>query len=144
MFLRLFLLFAIVPTAEIYVLFVLGNAIGWQSTIALVIVTALVGSTLARSQGLQVLRQIQLELAEGRLPTVSLIDGLMILGGGLLLLTPGILTDCVGLAAVIPGTRHVMKRWIKAKLRGMIQSGSVNFRSSWTMGNDFRDPWDRQ
>jgi len=141
MLVRLFLLFTIVPIVEIYVLFAVGHVIGWQSTIALVIATALIGSTLARTQGLQVLRQIQGDLSEGHLPTESLLDGFMILCGGLLLLTPGIITDCIGLMALFPPTRRFIKEWVKSKLRRMIQSGSISFRSSWRMDDDSRGPW---
>jgi UPF0716 protein FxsA len=111
---RLFLLFLIVPLVELYLLIRVGEAIGAMATIALVVVTAFVGASLARHEGLRTFVAIQRSVAEGRLPTDDLIEGVMILFAGLVLLTPGFLTDAIGLLVLLPPTRHWLRRYLIA------------------------------
>ncbi len=96
--------------AELFVLIEIGKAIGTLEVILLTIASGIAGAALAKSQGLSVLRKMQKEMAEGRIPAANLIDGLMIFIGGILLLTPGILTDIIGFLFLIPWTRVLMKR----------------------------------
>ncbi len=114
---RLFLLFLAVPLAELYVLIHVGRVIGAGWTILLVILTAMVGAALARAEGLRTLATIQASLEAGRPPTNELIEGAMILVAGLTLLTPGFITDALGLLILFPVTRRPIRRWLVAQLR---------------------------
>ncbi|HBW16590.1 MAG TPA: exlusion protein FxsA [Desulfovibrio sp.] len=105
---RLFLLFALVPFLELYLLVQVGTVIGAAPTILLVILTAVVGAWLARTQGLGVMARVQNDLARGIMPGQALIDGFCILLAGLLLLTPGFLTDVVGLLLLLPPFRALL------------------------------------
>jgi UPF0716 protein FxsA len=123
---RLLLLFVLVPLLELAILIRLGNLIGFWATIAIVVVTGTIGALLAKSQGLQVLAAIRTDLASGRMPTDRLLDGLLILVGGAVLLTPGLLTDVAGLMLLLPFTRNRMKRGVRRRLEGMARSGQVS------------------
>lgn len=117
--LSLFLLFIVLPLLEIYVLITVGGAIGALTTIGLVILTAVVGSTLVRSQGLPLWRQINQQLQSGRLPAFALWHGVLLLVAGCLLLTPGFITDSLGLLLLIPTFRmyllSTLIRWYLQK-----------------------------
>lgn len=113
MFLRLLLLFTVVPLIELALLIKLGQHIGVLNTLLIVILTGFIGAALARSQGFGVLRRIQNELAQGKLPGDSLLDGVLILAGALLLLTPGLLTDILGFALLLPFSRIFFKNYLK-------------------------------
>lgn len=123
---RLLLLFIVVPLIELALLLRLGEAVGLLPTIGLVIVTGVAGAALARSQGVRVLFRIRQEMGAGRMPVSELMDGLLIFVAGALLLTPGLLTDIVGLAVLIPGPRAFLKRIIGKRLTGMLKAGTVN------------------
>ena len=110
MFLRLLLLFTIVPLVELFLLVKLGTVVGVGPTVALVIFTGVLGAWLARQQGLGVLRRLSEDLAEGRLPAEALIDGLLILIAGAVLLTPGLLTDVLGFLLLVPQSRAVVRK----------------------------------
>jgi UPF0716 protein FxsA len=125
MLLRLFLLFTVVPLMELYLLIRLGAYLGVLDTLAIVISTGIVGGLLARSQGLAVLNRIRMELAEGRIPAESLFDGVMILVAGVLLITPGLLTDSLGLCLLIPWTRQGLKLWLKQKVQEKVSQGEI-------------------
>ena len=101
----LFPIFVVVTLAEIYVLVSVGQAIGGLSTVLLVIVTALIGSTLLKQQGWSILAKAQQGLAEGRSPAIEILEGVVILVSGILLLTPGFLTDGLGLLGLMPWSR---------------------------------------
>jgi UPF0716 protein FxsA len=116
MFFRLLLLFTIVPLVELYLLISIGGVIGVVPTIAIVIGTGVLGAWLARWQGLAVLRRIQDEMAAGRLPTDSLIDGLLVLVAAGMLLTPGLLTDAAGFLLLVPGSRAMVRRAVAAAM----------------------------
>ena len=130
MFGILVLLFTVVPALEIYLLINIGSKIGGVNTIAVVILTGIVGAALAKSQGLAIINKIQKDLNQGALPADQIIHGLLVFGGGLLLLTPGFLTDILGLSMVIPGTRHILVKVMKAQLEKGIQSGNIFFSSN--------------
>jgi UPF0716 protein FxsA len=126
---KLFLLFVTVPLVELWLLLYLSEYTGWKFTLGLVIVTGLAGSFLARLQGWRTIRRIQDELGQGKLPTDSLLDGVMILVAGALLLTPGILTDALGLSLLIPPCRRVYRallvRWFKSRFH--VESTTSDF-----------------
>ncbi len=127
MFLRLLLLFTVVPVIELYILIKIGTHFGALTTIALVIGTGIIGAYLARQQGFFVWLRLQREMQEGRFPGDALLDGFLILIAGVLLLTPGLLTDICGFLLLIPVTRTLIKRWLKKKIAQMIQSGNTTF-----------------
>lgn len=122
---RLILLFTIVPLAELYILIKIGSHIGGFNTILLVVMTAMLGAGLARLQGLRTLQQIQLSLSQGQIPAEELIDGVLILAGGILLLTPGVLTDLFALVLLLPYTRTYFKRWLRRRFDRMVASEDV-------------------
>ena len=107
---RLLVLFIVVPAVELALLIEIGRRVGTLATLGLIVVTGILGAALARHQGLGVLRRVQAELAAGRVPAGSLLDGVFILFAGALLMTPGILTDAVGFLCLVPGVRTLIKR----------------------------------
>lgn len=125
MLLRLFLLFTIVPLIELYLLLKLGNYIGVIATIGVVIGTGIAGGLLAKGQGMAVLRQARWELDQGRIPAESLFDGALVLIAGTMLITPGLITDCLGLSFLIPWTRRAFKSWLRKKLQEKISRGEI-------------------
>jgi UPF0716 protein FxsA len=126
-FSRLLVLFIIVPLIELALLIELGGIVGVWPTIALVLGTGAVGAALARSQGARVLREIRAELAMGRMPAARMLDGLMILIGGILLLTPGVLSDLLGIALLFPPSRVAFKQILRIRLERMIRTGRASF-----------------
>ncbi len=121
----LFLLFVLTPVVELYLLIKVGSYIGALNTILIVIFTGIAGAYLARSQGIRILNKINDDLSSGLIPAESLIDGLFVLIGGILLITPGIITDIIGFLLVIPATRAILKRYLKAKFKEMAQNRTV-------------------
>jgi UPF0716 protein FxsA len=113
----LLLLFILVPIVEIYVIIQVGQAIGALWTILLLIVDSLVGVRLLSWQGRSVWRRFQETLAAGRVPHAEILDGVMIIVGGTLLLTPGFITDAVGLLLLLPPTRALIRRTLMRSLR---------------------------
>ncbi len=121
----LFLLFTLVPLLEIGGLAFVGARLGFAATLGLLILSGLVGSWFARREGLRVFRSWQRSLAEGRVPEQGLLDGLLVLVGGVLMVTPGFFTDLMGLALIVPPTRAIagagVRRWIERR----IASGTI-------------------
>ncbi|MDQ7040402.1 MAG: FxsA family protein [Rhodothermus sp.] len=114
---RLFLLFLIVPALELALLLQIGRWIGLWPTIGLIFTTALAGSYLARREGLATWRAFQQRLAQGQLPGREIIDGVLILLAGALLITPGVLTDLLGLFGLLPLTRTRIRRYLVHRLQ---------------------------
>ena len=102
----LFPIFVVMTLLEIYVLVTVGQAIGGLSTVLLVIVTALIGSTLLRQQGWSTMAKAQQSIAEGKTPALEMLEGVVILVSGVLLLTPGFITVGWGLLGLMPWTRR--------------------------------------
>ncbi len=124
MFARLLILFTVVPLIELALLIKLGNLIGLWPTILIVIATGVLGAALARSQGTRAVGAIRAELAQGRAPTENLINGLLILVGGVVLLTPGLLTDLLGFSLLVPFTRDWFKKELRNRLRRYAERNS--------------------
>ncbi len=122
MFSRLLLLFTLVPLVELVILIKVGEVLGTMNTILLVILTGVLGAVFAKSQGLGILREIRRTTEMGRVPGRELLQGFMILVGGLMLITPGFLTDLVGLSLLIPTTRKVYSDWLVAYLKRKTRS----------------------
>ena len=120
MFYYLLFLFTIVPLFELYLLVKVGLYLGAFNTVAIVIFTGIFGAFLAKMEGLRVLYSVQRDLQEGRMPTAQILDGLLILIGAVLLITPGLLTDVVGFVLVIPSTRALLKVWLKKHFQKII------------------------
>ncbi len=106
-----FLLFLLIPLVEMYFLIVVGGIIGALPTVALVVLTAVIGAALARHQGLATLRRLQDALARGETPAIEMLEGVLLLAGALLLLTPGFFTDALGFACLIPPARRALALW---------------------------------
>ena len=106
-------LFILVPMIEIYVIIQVGHAIGALDTIALLVLVSLVGAWLTRHEGFVVLRRLRAQIDAGRAPTGELIDGALVLGAGVLMLTPGFVTDVVGLLVLFPPTRALLRRYLR-------------------------------
>ena len=112
----IFPIFVVVTLAEIYVLVSVGDAIGAWSTILLVIITALIGSTLLKQQGWSIMAKAQQSIAEGRTPALEILEGVVILVSGVLLLTPGFITDGLGLLGLMPWSRSYFINHILEKI----------------------------
>ena len=119
MFGYLVLLFTIIPALELAVLIKVGTYIGVGNTLFLIVLTGVVGATLARLQGFVTWQNIQISLNEGRMPTEEMLDGLMILLGGIVLLTPGFITDIFGFFLLIPWTRYLVKIWTRKLMKNI-------------------------
>ncbi|HSW45123.1 MAG TPA: FxsA family protein [Phycisphaerae bacterium] len=120
MLLRLFLLFTLVPVVELALLIKIGQHIGALQTIALLLLSGAIGAGLAKHEGLRTWRMIQDDLAHGRIPTDRLIDGLLILLAGALLITPGVITDGIGFALLLPPARRLVRAYLKKRFQSRI------------------------
>ena len=127
MFSKLLAIFIGVPLVEILILIKLGEVMGFWNTILLVIGTGIVGAYLAKLHGLTIWYQIQQDLQMGHMPTDKLMDGLLVLVGGIVLLTPGLLTDILGLALLFPLTRTIFKQWLRERFTTMAQNQENSF-----------------
>jgi UPF0716 protein FxsA len=125
MFLRLLLFFTLLPLVEILILLKVGAVIGFLNTVVLVILTATLGAFLARKEGIATWTRIRQQMAMGVLPTEDLLDGLMILIAGVVLITPGLLTDLFGFSLLIPATRAFLKSNVRNFLQRRLQSGNI-------------------
>ncbi|PKH02155.1 membrane protein FxsA [Psychromonas sp. MB-3u-54] len=141
MFAKLFLTMVSVSLLEIYVLIKVGGFLGAWPTVALVVLTAFIGSALVRSQGLQVLRQFQERIAHGESPGQELIEGFMLLVTGVLLVTPGFVTDFLGLLILQPSIRSMVAKYILAnvKLNPTMSGGFSPSSSRSTFGDDVKN-----
>lgn len=118
----LFLMFIIIPVLEMWLLITIGQVIGALPTIALVLLTAVIGVNLLRAQGLSTLTRAQERMASGAIPAQEMAEGMALAVGGALLLTPGFVTDAFGFACLIPFTR----KWLASKaLSGLLANGHV-------------------
>ena len=115
MLIRLFAAFDIVPLIELYLLLQLAGATSVLTTIMIVVVTGIIGSYLARREGLMAWLRFRTALAEGRMPSREIQDGLMIVFAAALLLTPGLLTDAVGFVLLIPPTRALVRKFVLSR-----------------------------
>jgi len=126
MFLKLFLAFTLIPFLEIYLLIKIGSYIGAFNTVMVVIMTGFIGALLARYQGLQTILRVREGLNRGEMPASEMLDALLIFVAGIVLLTPGFLTDIAGLILLIPKTRFLLKVWIRRKFAQWIDQKRVN------------------
>jgi len=122
------MLFIAIPVVELYILIEVGKKIGSLTTIGIIILTGILGTYLIKSQGFIILRKIQNDLNEGIMPGDSLIQGAIILLGGVLLLTPGFITDITGFIFLIPAGRKIVKKYLWKWLKGKIKEDNIYFR----------------
>ena len=125
MFIKLLIIFISVPFIELYILIEAGRIIGIGPTLVLILMTGVAGAWLARSQGIEILHRIQEETERGQMPAITLIDGALVLVGGLLLLTPGFFTDLLGFSFLVPLTRNSWRQVFSAWLQKQVKKGTV-------------------
>lgn len=126
------MIFIIVPLLELYVIIQVSSRFGLLETIVLLVIVSALGAALARREGYNTVMRIQAELAQGRMPGDSLLDGGVILAGAVLLLTPGFITDALGLLMLFPPTRKTALRVVRKRLRSSIARGGVRVYAATT------------
>jgi UPF0716 protein FxsA len=122
MFVRLFLLFTLVPLVELALLIKIGSLIGTLDTIIIIVFTGVVGTLAVRAAGIQCLIRVQSELRSGSFPADEMFNGILILLAGALLIIPGLITDTVGFLLLVPLPRKVMKQWLKRYVKTKLQN----------------------
>ena len=125
------LLFIIIPLIELYFILVVGGAIGALWTVILVVLTAVIGVNLLRIQGMSTLAKAQRNMAQGQIPAMEMMEGIALAVAGVLLITPGFITDSIGFLCLIPASRRAIIRYLMAKatLRTGFNAGSGGFQS---------------
>lgn len=123
---KLVMFFIFFPITELYIFIKIGNAIGAAVTVSIVLLTALLGAFLARMEGVKTLSKIVRILEAGGVPTDELVDAFFIFVGGILLLTPGFLTDFVGFFVLIPFIRNLIKEFVFRLLRSKLEGKDIN------------------
>ena len=126
MLFKLFLCFTLIPVVELYLLIKVGTVIGGFNTILLVILTGFAGAWLARMEGMHTMMKVRQNLDQGLMPAEELLDALIIFIAGLVLITPGLLTDLFGLLLLWPVTRNRFKRFLRQKFDEMRTRGDIN------------------
>ena len=122
-------LFIGMPMLELWLLIRVGHVIGAPWTIVIVVLTGAAGAWLAKLQGLMVIMEIQRDMAEGRMPAPRMLDGVMILIAGVLMITPGLVTDAAGFALLVPAVRYSIRQWMRRKLEQKLSDGSININT---------------
>ena len=117
-----FLVFFVFSLAEAVLLAKVGTQIGWGWTILAIVATAMIGSAMWRQQGLETWRRLNERMARGELPGSELIEGVMLIVGGALLITPGFITDTIGFLLLLPWSRKAAAKWLFDK--GVVQNWS--------------------
>ena len=126
MLFRLFLCFTLIPMIELYLLIQVGSAIGGFNTILLVIISGFLGAWLARMEGMNTLVRVRTNMQQGIMPTEDLLDGLIILIAGIVLITPGLLTDAMGLTLLWPVSRNAFKRFLRKKFDEWTSNNTID------------------
>ena len=143
MFAKLFLLFSATSLLEIFILVKVGGLLGAWPTVGLVIVTALVGSSLVRSQGIQTMFKVQERINQGEMPGQQLIEGMMLVIAGVLLVTPGFVTDFCGLMLLQPLVRAKLAAAAMKKFQLQMVTGAgghAGFHGGFASGQPFSPP----
>jgi len=122
----LFLLLTVIPFLEFYLLYRVGNWTGFANTVALIIFSGILGAYFLKRQGHQILKEAQGQISLGKAPTKIILKGILTFIGGLLMLTPGFLTDTLGLSFVFPVTQLLWIQLLRHGFRKGIESGNVN------------------
>ena len=125
---RLFLLFTIIPAVELWLLFRVGERIGFFETIYLIILTGIIGAGMAKREGVRVIQDLQQSMGKGMPPGQKIVEGLLVLVGGLLLITPGIMTDLFGFSLIFPFTRTRLAPLIQAAASQSMKQNPGGFK----------------
>lgn len=123
---RLFALFLIMPVVELALLVQVDKLIGFWPTIGIIVLTGLIGGLLAKREGLSVWQRFNARMAEGGLPGIELLDGVIILVAGALLITPGVVTDFLGFLGLIPPTRKLIRKIAMKRIRKAMKKSSIS------------------
>lgn len=127
MFRWLVALFILAPAVELYLLIQTGRLIGGLNTLGLIILTGFLGAYLAKREGRRVWEYAQYRMSRGEVPTDSILDGICVFAGGMLLLAPGFLSDIIGLALLLPFTRPLPKLLLLRFIRRRLNNGGFTF-----------------
>lgn len=138
MFPVIFLLFIVMPLLEIFVLIQVGSVIGGLNTILLLVVTAIIGATLVRGQGIQAWQQAQQRMAVGEMPGIQIAEGILIFVAGLMFVTPGLITDVFAILLLIPAVRRPIAAKIMARMQVQVSTGG--FQSFGFQSKGFHQP----
>jgi UPF0716 protein FxsA len=136
MFRFLFLLFIIIPIIEIALLIQVSDVIGGFATIALVVITAILGAKMVRQQGVSALQNVQLQMAQGQMPAKELFTGICVIIAGVLLLTPGIMTDVFGLLLLTPSIRNKLAAGLASQATVRMSAGVQQNSSSFNQATN--------
>ena len=126
MLFKLILLFTIIPALELYLLISVGSIVGAPITILIIIITGVLGAFLAKKQGLLTMQKAMQEFQMGRAPAEELLHGILIIFAGIVLITPGFITDAIGFLLLIPISRKMMFSFLKTKLGAYVTTNSEN------------------
>lgn len=126
MLLKLFLCFTLIPVVELYLLIKVGTVLGGINTILLVIISGFLGAWLARLEGMNTLMKLRANLQQGLMPAEELLDAVIIFIAGVVLITPGFITDVMGLLLLWPVTRNRLKRFLRKKFDELNAKGNIN------------------
>lgn len=145
MIFKLFILFTTMSLVELALLIWIGQYLGVLATVALVILTAILGASMAKFEGTRVWKKLIKQLRQGEMPGDTILEGVLIFGGGITFLTPGFITDTLGLLCLFPPTRRLFRDWVKAWFKRSIQSGNTVW-FQWSSGPsgepDDKDPFE--
>ncbi|KLV09693.1 FxsA family protein [Photobacterium ganghwense] len=145
MFPILLFLFIVVPIIEIALFIQVGGFLGLWPTVGLVLVTAVVGASLVRSQGIATLLSVQNRLQQGELPAQQIVEGVMLAVAGVLLLTPGFMTDAMGMLALLPGPRAMLAKQLMKRVKVHGMAAGSGFSAGFGGSQDFHQgPFSRQ
>ena len=136
----LLLLFVLVPLVELWLLLQVGAVVGAGPTLGLVILTGVVGASLARREGLRTMQQMMDVTSRGEVPHAHLLHAMAIFLGGALLLTPGILTDVLGFSLLIPQTRALLEAYIMRWFQRKVASGAIRVQTHRMDPTDYGSP----
>ncbi len=126
MLFKLFLCFTLIPVIELYFLIKIGTVIGGVNTILLVVLTGFAGAWLARMEGMHTMIKVRDSLQQGFMPAEELLDAVIIFIAGVVLITPGLLTDIAGLLLLLPVTRSKFKRFLRRKFDEFQRQGKID------------------
>lgn len=140
MFGKLFVLFAVLPILEIMLLINVSDSIGGWNTFAIVLLTAFFGAYFVRREGMHTLASVQHKLATGEMPGKEMSEGLLLLVAGVLLVTPGFITDCLGLLFTLPLTRGPIAKYMVVNV---LKSGHINAQFSTGAFHQQRNPFEQ-
>jgi len=130
----LFLVFLVTPIVELWVIVQVASSTGVLNAVGLLVLVSVVGAWLVKREGLGILRRIGEETAAGRIPGKEIVDGLLVLFAGALMLTPGFVTDALGLSLLFPPTRALVRAVATRRFARSVADGRTNLRYSWRVG----------